>query len=82
MGRKSKMLKVGTRVRWTSQSGGYEKTKEGVIVETVLAYESINDMYDKQIRHGLWPYRDHESYIVKVGNKLYWPLVKYLEVRE
>ena len=67
------MFRLGDKVSWKSQAGGWTKIKYGVIVEVV--------------RPACWPKlplmdiggsRNHESYIVLVGRKYYWPLVKNL----
>lgn len=71
------MLKENDNVKWTSQSAGYPKEKRGHIVLVVPAgFRPRGSGLP-----GFYPVgqaRDHESYIVKVGRKHYWPLVKYL----
>lgn len=76
-----KDLNLGDRVRWTSQAGGYAKTKEGAIIAVVPAHSNPRRHVPKDEpsakEFGLS--RNHESYIVKVGTRLYWPRVKGLE---
>jgi hypothetical protein len=83
MARPKKMFTVGTQVRWTSQAGGYRKTKVGIIVDVIPAFDYLTDYLPdeilEQLGRGHLP-RTHESYIVRVGNKYYWPRVKNLEV--
>jgi hypothetical protein len=76
-------MKIGDRVTWTSQSGGYQKTKTGMIVAVVPA--EINPEYHIprgcRLRYPVFE-RDHESYLVKVTNQsyLYWPRVSGLKL--
>lgn len=82
----SKILTVGTRVRWTSTSQGYTKTKEGVIEVVVAPGHTPNNFAvipDNQLRKFTSNPRDHVSYIVRVRSRtFYWPLVKNLTVAE
>ena len=73
-------MKVGDRVKWTSQSRGNITTKHGVIVEIVPSGLRIDHAEKSDLfRHDPLTIRYHESYIVCVGNKYYyWPLVKNL----
>ena len=81
-------MKPGDRVKWTSQSGGYRKTKCGVIIAVVppgcMAHRFVPiDYRNQSFNWGMQ--RDHESYIVKVSGrgiptKLYWPRVAYLKL--
>ncbi len=61
---------LGDRVTWTSQAGGYTTTKEGVVVEIVPPGQKPKA---KLKEPGLA--RHHPSYVVKVGNRFYWPRV-------
>jgi len=73
-------LKVGDPVEWTSQAHGYVSTKRGVIVGSIAAGERP-DKYDFPQLHkgvGCGLGRSGESYVVKVGNRLYWPYTKNL----
>lgn len=76
-------MKKGDKVYWTSQSQGSATRKEGEIVGVVPAGE-------RPQKH-TWPTfwrgdygpgfaRDHETYIVKVGSKLYWPRASALRL--
>ena len=77
------VFKVGSFVRWSSQSGGYVKKKAGFITEVVPAGQM-----PKQHQPGWGQARDHISYIIKVptpsprnssGHKLYWPVASILK---
>lgn len=68
-------FKIGSGVRWKSQAGGYAKEKIGIVVEVVPA-----KALPKNKGGGWGSPRGHESYVVKVGSKLYWPIVKNLSV--
>lgn len=74
----------GDRVKWTSQSGGYVKEKEGHVVAVVpsqtRAERCLPEGFFCNSKSGYGQSRDHESYLVRVGNskKLYWPIVRYL----
>jgi hypothetical protein len=83
-------FKAGDHVKWTSKSGGYEKTKRGIIVEVIWTGLMPNEdeliiKYNATSAYGGGLGRDHESYIVLVtqpGNRksrLYWPKVCLLE---
>lgn len=69
-------FKLRNRVFWVSQSSGFETEKEGIIVR-VIAAGSRPEKSGKTMKQPGMP-RDHESYIVKVGEKLYWPRVSQL----
>lgn len=77
-------MKVGDKVKWTSQSKGYVRTKEGWICASVPANVHPQNRLpvDHNFRGIPGGMRDHESYLVKVGKskRLYWPLVSKLEV--
>jgi len=68
---------LGDDVKWVSQSGGYYKTKEGVIVAIVAPEQ---DPFDVAKLYNLGRPRNHESYVVRVGKKLYWPRVSALSM--
>ena len=68
-------FKIGDIVTWRSQSSSYYKTKIGNIKAVVPAGESAGN-YGYQADMVL-P-RNHESYLVLVKNKLYWPRVCHL----
>lgn len=82
-------MKVGDKVTWSSQSGGFRKTKHGVVVAVVPAGEhpwgkgkGRDTIYVPEgfyLDTDGWC-RDHESYLVQVGKskKLYWPRAKHL----
>lgn len=69
-------FKIGDRVEWTSQAGGWTRTKIGT-VETVVPPGCIVPKCSKNPNPGAC--RDHESYLVRVQKKgLYWPRVAAL----
>ena len=67
---------VGDKVVWTSQGGGFFKTKSGAVAGVIPSGAiPMNLGYligEPESR------RYHESYVVSVGGKHYWPLVKNL----
>lgn len=76
---------VGDLVTWTSQSGGFTKTKTGRIVAIVpprtLADKCLPVGFLCNSTAGYGGSRDHESYLVQIGTarRLYWPVVNRLE---
>lgn len=73
---------VGDRVTWTSQAAGITKPKTGTVVAVVLPKGEPNDALKAagvrgRIRHPGYP-RDHVTYVVRAGGRLYWPRVDYL----
>jgi hypothetical protein len=79
-------MTIGDKVEWASQSQGYSKQKCGYIVAVVIPGESPNMAinlqlrgYSQNLRNPGLP-RDHESYVVQVGTKLYWPRVSQLRM--
>jgi hypothetical protein len=72
---------VGDKVRWSSQAQGSVKKKVGVVAQVV----PIKQMPDRsRFPHlyknaGVGGYRDHESYVVVVGTRPYWPRANKLE---
>lgn len=76
-------MNIGDKVRWQSQSQGRATIKEGEIIHIL----TIGQAPPKELFPSLWKGcgpgngRNHETYIVKVGNKLYWPRVSALEKR-
>jgi len=79
-------IKVGSIVKWTSQSGGHVTKKLGKVVAIVPVegspYSQMPDGFRDNSYSGYGIPRDHVSYLVQVGKskRLYWPLVKNLEV--
>jgi len=80
-------MKIGDRVEWTSQSGSYRRTKNGVILAVVPAQTPPDRCVPQGYRcgspAGFGMRRDHESYLVKVegkGRGLYWPRVRHLHL--
>ena len=71
---------LGDFVMWTSGNGRGVSTKRGVIEHVLPAgkYPSecgIAKRFDERCLR-----RKHEHYIVRVGDKFYWPLVSKLSV--
>ena len=78
-------MKIGDRVKWTSQSQSYWTKKTGEIVAIVPAGTSpvVPEGFkcNSAAGYGLAG-RNHESYLVRVdgkGNRLYWPIVRMLK---
>lgn len=73
-------VKVGAKVKWVSQSGGFSKVKEGVIAQILKAKEMPSrELFPTLYKHsGVGGSRDHESYVVKVGSRPYWPRANHL----
>ena len=75
-------FEIGDTVEWESQSGGKIRRKVGTIIKIVPADtvqhmgidfpEDLLCMFDGMSRI-------HESYLVQVGRKIYWPRVKWLK---
>lgn len=74
-------MKVGDEVTWTSQAGGYTRTKRGTIVAVVPARRDPRGYIPRGRRlDGPGLPRDHESYLVDAGRHgLYWPRVSALK---
>ena len=73
-------FKQGDTVTWASQAGGYRKIKTGVVAEVLAAgqmpcRERFASLYKSS---GLGSIRPHESYVVAVGTRPYWPRVAAL----
>jgi len=79
-------MKVGDQVEWTSQSGGYTRTKQGTIVEVVPPLAT-----PKTKTRDMGMYRPKESYIVVASvidgsenqrktKKKYWPRARQLRL--
>lgn len=71
---------LGDSVSWTSQAGGFAKTKTGVVAQVVPAksYPDRDRFKTLYTQSGVSMARDVESYVILVGNKPYWPLPKRL----
>lgn len=73
-------FQVGQQVKWTSQATGSWKEKVGDVVEVVPAGarpkpERFPSLYAGGCGFG----RYHESYVVRVGKKYYWPIASKLQ---
>lgn len=75
-------FRIGSKVEWTSQGGGYVKNKTGTIMRVLPVNEYLPRIYQSRLH--FVGRRDHESYLVVTRkNKIYWPRVKHLrEVRK
>ena len=76
------MLKIGDKVSWESQAQGYNKKKVGVVVGVIPAGEQVAVYLDaalanigSTIQKDYGGARLHESYLVVVSGKVYWPRV-------
>lgn len=78
-------LSVDDRVHWTSQSGGFTTTKEGVVAAVISAGctpagTSRNGPYGASLRRLGTSVRTHTSYLIRVRRSTYyWPRVKHLK---
>lgn len=72
---------IGEQVRWTSQSWGYFREKHGTVVAIVPPYRDPRAYipYGYWMKRGEGANREHESYLIAVGKRVYWPIVKKLE---
>ena len=82
---------VGDHVKWTSQSGGVTRTKDGIVVAVVPGGKHPVQIRVRQESGRAFNWanllgteneRRHIAYLVAVGNKLYWPRVKHLQKLE
>jgi len=75
-------MKIGSLVSWKSQSQGAWKKKEGRITYIVPAGEMppvvIRGAWDPATGKAQCFRRNHESYVVTVGKRDYWPRVSAL----
>ena len=73
-------FRIGDGVQWTSQANGSTRTKQGVVAEVVpAAHKPDRVRFSRLYKHsGCGCARDHESYVVMVGNKPYWPRANVL----
>lgn len=81
-------FKVGDKVTWVSQAGGYTKVKSGVVVEVVKpggrpSREAFESLYTG---NGIGAPRMHQSYVVRVpgatskaAGAVYWPRAASLQ---
>lgn len=71
---------VGDKVRWSSQSQGFTKEKVGMVAQVVAAGQKPDTKFYQLYKGpGVGGYRDHESYVVTVGTRPYWPRANKLE---
>lgn len=83
----AKVLDVGDRVMWESQSCSYTTAKTGAVVVVVPADWNPSKLcenagYRPNTKTGFGCSRDHRSYLIKVdgkGDRLYWPRVRHLK---
>jgi hypothetical protein len=75
-------IKIGTTVKWGSQAGGFWTEKIGKVVAIVPPMTQVNERLRRAGENGRLREpgmaRDHESYVVRIGSKLYWPRVSSL----
>lgn len=75
-------MNIGDQVVWESQGRGFTRQKVGEIVAVIPPRRNPNF----HIPEGKWSLgggsfglpRNHESYLVAVESRLYWPKVKHL----
>ncbi len=73
-------FKLNDCVEWTSQAGGSSKHKRGTVVAIVPAGKLPREVFDGKIDAGTCSARNHESYVVHVGFKWYWPHASKLSI--
>lgn len=73
-------MKINDKVTWTSQANGVAKPKHGVIVAVITAGDKPSPVSFPTLHrgNGCGMSRNHTSYVVKVGGKIYWPRVSAL----
>ena len=77
-------FRLGDKVQWRSQAGGYTVDKVGVVVAIVPAGADPWECLPPGTSGDFGFSRDHESYLVMRGKrpKLYWPRVTALKLIE
>lgn len=70
-------FEIGDIVRWESQASGWWKVKEGLVVEVVPP--GHNPEYRTALDGAGLP-RPKVSYVIKVGNRFYWPRTRHLQM--
>jgi len=76
-------LRLDDTVQWTHQCGGRALARSGVIVAVIAAGKQPDRVFFRALYRGAetLPSRDHESYVVLVGDRtLYWPRVRLLRL--
>ncbi len=68
---------LGDRIHWVSQSQGYKTAKRGQIIEVIAPRAVPAAFSGETVTHSA---RNHESYVVQVGTKMYWPRVTSLNL--
>jgi hypothetical protein len=77
-----KTFAVGDQVTWSSQAGAaYAKRKTGVVAELVPPGKRPDAKRFPSLYRGAicGLGRPELSYIVRVGNRIYWPRTKHLQ---
>lgn len=69
-----RVVTVGDQVEWDSAVAGTWSHKRGRVIEVVPA-----GCRPTRIRSGAT--RDHESYVVQVGNQVLWPAARVVRIR-
>jgi hypothetical protein len=77
----NKTFAVRDRVTWTSQVGAYAKHKTGVVVALLPpGRRPDRKQFASLYRgNGCGLSRPELSYVVQVGNRIYWPRAKHLQ---
>jgi hypothetical protein len=74
-------MEIGDQVQWTSQAKGCSRTKRGVIVAVVPAWQGVREFVPLGMKiDGPGAPRASETYLVQVGQRLYWPRVTSLKL--
>ena len=72
-------FQIGDVVEWTSSSQGYTRTKRGRVAAILPRRTRFPAVFQHGAAYNPGTSRDHESYIVLVGNRPYWPRVAALK---
>ena len=77
-----KLFSLDQRVEWVSQASGVTSQKTGRIVQIVppgqKPFERFTNLYRNRGVQTV-NVRKHESYVVDVGGRFYWPRVSALQ---
>lgn len=76
------LFRCGDTVTWRSQAAGIWREKTGQVIAVVPAGSRPNDTFQalgmREHMKGAGWQRDHVSYVVRAGGRLYWPRVSAL----
>jgi hypothetical protein len=77
-------IEVGSWVTWTSQASGTHKSKVGQVAAVLEAGQHPRDHLSRDLLEkmgaNVLSSRSHRSYVVRVGNRMMWPLASGLRL--